>query len=317
MKRLRWVALTSIAVTLVLMGSCNGNQPIPAFNATPGITRLIPSNITVGSEDFTLFVSGTGFQSNSKGVTFVYWNGSPRSTTFVPSTGELQVQILQADVAGGPGNTIQVTAVNPPPGGGTSPVSPFANFTIVPAQNGLTIASLAPPSAMVGGAGFALTVNGTGFAPNDVVLWNGSPRITTIAPMAPTVAMAQITSDDIATGTSASVSVAMPNQVNATPSINFSITGQNNRMPTVSSLSPSSVTHGGGDLQLRINGSGFASNAFVLLNGEFRATAFVSASQLVALIPAADTALAGSATIAVTNPAPGGGTSPNQMFTIN
>jgi hypothetical protein len=109
----------------------------------------------------------------------------------------------------------------------------------------------------------------------------------------------------------------MPNQVQATPSINFAITGQNNRMPTVSSLSPSSVNHGGGDLQLRINGSGFASNAFVLWNGAFRATAFVSSSQLVALIQAADTAMAGSATVAVTNPAPGGGTSPMQMFTIN
>jgi len=317
LKRSRWVALTSIAVTLVLIGSCNGGMSIPQFNATPAITVLIPSNITVGSQDFTLFVSGAGFQSNVKGVTFVFWNGSPRSTTFVPSTGELQVQIFQSDVAAGPGNVIQVTAVNPPPGGGTSPISPFANFTIVPQQAGLTIASLNPDSAMSGGAGFGLTVNGTGFIPGDVVLWNGSPRITSIAPMAPTVAMAQITSDDLATGTSASVAVAMPNQVQATPSINFAITGQNNRMPTVSALGPSGVTHGGGDLQVRINGSGFAPNAFVLWNGAFRATAFISSSQLVALIQAGDTAVAGSATVAVTNPAPGGGTSPPQTFTIN
>jgi len=107
LKRSRWVALTSIAVTLVLIGSCNGGMSIPQFNATPAITVLIPSNITVGSQDFTLFVSGAGFQSNVKGVTFVFWNGSPRSTTFVPSTGELQVQIFQSDVAAGPGNVFK------------------------------------------------------------------------------------------------------------------------------------------------------------------------------------------------------------------
>src|SRR5271167_798089 len=106
LKRSRWVVLTSIAFTLVLMGSGHGGVSIPQFNATPAITTLIPSNITVGSQDFTLFVSGTGFQSTVKGVTFVLWNGSPRSTTFVPSTGELQVQIFQSDVAAGPGNVI-------------------------------------------------------------------------------------------------------------------------------------------------------------------------------------------------------------------
>lgn len=315
MKRSRWVALTSVAAMLVLLGSCGG-QKIPEFNPTPTVSGFFPSNITAGSQGFTLTVSGTGFQSNSKGVTFINWNGSPRSTTFNDATGELSVQILASDVA--TANSISITATNPVPGGGTSQVTPPADiFTIVQSQAGLTIASLAPASAAPGGADFTLTVNGTGFATNDVVTWNGSQRTTTIAPMTTTVATATITRDDIATAGTASVAVSTPNQVVATPSLSFMITGPSNSTPTVSSLSPSSATHGGGDFEMKVNGSGFGPDASVEWNGSFIATAFISSSQLVAYIQAAQIATMGSAAVTVTNPAPGGGTSSSVMFTIN
>ncbi len=318
MKRSRWVALTSVVASLVLLGSCGGSQKIPAFNATPTVSGLFPSNITAGSEGFILSVAGTGFQSNSQGVTFVNWNGSPRSTSFDVTTGQLAVEIFASDVT--TANTVNITATNPAPGGGTSQVSPLSKFTIVQTQAGLTIASpLNPASAKAGSAAFTLTVTGTGFAVNDFVTWNGSPRVTVIAPMTPTTATAQITSNDVANVGFASVAVATPNQVSATSSLSFPITGSDNPMPAVSSLSPSSATKGGGDFQMRVSGSGFGPNAAVLWNGSFRATAFISSSQLVALIPAADIAvnlMPNSADVSVTNPAPGGGTSSTLPFAL-
>ena len=305
MKRSRWVAFTTVAFGLVLLGSCDSGQKIPPFNATPTVTGFFPSNITAGSQAFTLVVSGTGFISNSQGETFINWNGSPRSTTFNDSTGELSVQIFASDVA--TANTIGITATNPIPGGGTSQVIPPTDiFTIVQPQAGLTIASLDPTTMNAGGAAFTLTVNGTGFATNDVVTWNGSQRVTTIAAMNATVATAQITADDIATAGTASVAVSMPNQVIATPSLSFAIAGPNNPTPSLSSLSPSSTAHGGGDFEMRLNGSGFGPNATVEWNGGFIATAFISSSQLVAYIPAAEIANTGSASVTVVNPAPGG-----------
>jgi hypothetical protein len=316
LKRSRWVAFTLVAVALVLLGSCNSGQKIPPFNATPTVSGFFPSNITAGSQAFTLVVSGTGFQSNSQGVTFINWNGSPRSTAFNDATGELSVQIFASDVA--TANTVGITATNPVPGGGTSQVIPPTDiFTIVQPQAGLTIASLAPPNATAGGADFMLTVNGTGFATTDIVTWNGSARVTTIAPMNTTVATAAITRDDIATAGTASVAVSTPNQVVATPSLAFTITGPSNSTPALHSLSPSSATHGDGDFEMRLNGSGFGPNAFVEWNGSFIATAFISSSQLVAYIPAAEIAMTGSASVTVTNPAPGGGTSSPTTFTIN
>ncbi len=65
MKRSRWVAFMSVAVAMLLLG-CGGTS-IPEFNPTPTVTGFFPSNVTAGSQGFTMFVTGTGFQSNSKG----------------------------------------------------------------------------------------------------------------------------------------------------------------------------------------------------------------------------------------------------------
>src|SRR5207249_5734605 len=57
-------------------------------------------------------------------------------------------------------------------------------------------------------------------------------------------------------------------------------------------------------------------SAGVRWNGADRATTYAAATQLTAAIPAGDIAVAGTATVTVFNPAPGGGTSNPQTFTI-
>lgn len=310
MKRSRSVALGSIVASMLFLGSCGGGNQLP-FNATPTVTGLFPSVITAGSDGFMMSVTGTGFISGSTGVTFVNWNGSPRSTSFNANTGQLSVQIFATDVA--TQNSAIVTVTNPGPGGGTSVAG--QTFTIEPVRPGLTLTSLDPTNANAGGDAFALTVNGTGFTAGDIINWNGTELITTVTP--PHQASAQIIKDLIATAGTASVNISMADPTVATLSTTFTITGPSNPSPTVSSLSPSSTAHGGGDFEMRISGSGFVSNSFALWNGSFRATSFTSSSQLVVYIQAADIVNAGNATVAVTNPAPGGGTSSNQMFKID
>ncbi|MBL8189997.1 MAG: hypothetical protein JNK38_18425 [Acidobacteria bacterium] len=95
------------------------------------------------------------------------------------------------------------------------------------------------------------------------------------------------------------------------------ITGQNNPVPSVSSISPNSATAGGAGFTLTVNGSNFVSGATVHWNGSPRSTTFVSAAQLTAIISAADITSAGTANITVVNPAPGGGTSNAVQFIIN
>ena len=85
--------------------------------------------------------------------------------------------------------------------------------------------------------------------------------------------------------------------------------------PTLSSLSPSSATAGGGGFTLTVNGSNFVSGATVRWNGTSRTTTFVSATQLTAAIPATDIAAAGTALVTVLNP--DGAVSNALTFTTN
>lgn len=311
MNGLRCAALAFLAGLLVL-GGCGGGSSLTATNATPVPQTMIPSNITAGSESFTVSITGTGFVSSSKGVTFAYWNGAPRSTTFNLTTNQLTVQILASDVAAtGVGN---VTLVNPPPGGG--PSQNGLDFTIVAAQSGgRTITSFSPASANAGDKAFTLTVSGNNFTVTDVVTWNGSVRPTTF--MSSTQVSAQINATDVTASGSASIAVNSSGLLIASPSVNFPIGGPNNPAPSLNSISPSSTSAGGEDLQILVKGSGFAPSSVVELDNTPLATSFLSASQLIAVIPAADTAAKGTSQVAVTTPAPGGGLSKTVTFTIN
>jgi TolB protein len=84
--------------------------------------------------------------------------------------------------------------------------------------------------------------------------------------------------------------------------------------PTITSLNPSSAAVGGPAFTLTVNGTGFVSGSVVRWNGSNRATTYVNSTRLTASIPAADIATAGSASVTVFNPAPGGGTSNAAAF---
>lgn len=90
-----------------------------------------------------------------------------------------------------------------------------------------------------------------------------------------------------------------------------------NAIPTVNSpLVPGSKAPGSAAFTLTVNGTGFVSGATVLWNGSARTTTFVSGSQVTASINATDVATAGTANVAVQNPAPGGGISNVAHFEI-
>ena len=96
-----------------------------------------------------------------------------------------------------------------------------------------------------------------------------------------------------------------------------SIVSLNNPVPTATSLSPSSATAGGAAFTLTVTGTNFVSGSTVQWNGSARTTSFVSSTQLTAAISASDIATAGTVSVTVANPSPGGGTSGALTFTIN
>jgi uncharacterized protein (TIGR03437 family) len=115
-----------------------------------------------------------------------------------------------------------------------------------------TLTSLSPSSAIAGGAGFTLTVNGSNFVPGSVVRWNGSNRATTF--VSSTQLTAAIPNSDIAAAGSASVTVFNPSPDGGTSTaLNFNITGTG---PT-----PQAPSNG------VLNGAGFDSSAAALSPG--------------------------------------------------
>jgi hypothetical protein len=291
----------NVTVTNPAAGGTSNAQTFTINNPAPMETSLSPTSATAGGAAFTLTVNGTGFVSTS----VVKFNGTAQTTTFVSAT-QLTAAITAADIA--TAGTASVTVTNPAPGGGTSG---NLSFTIN-AASAPTLTSLAPTSATAGGTAFALTLTGTGFVTGVTVNFGTNPAITPSS-VTSTQIVATIPAVDIATASTVNVTVTNPAGGGTSNAQTFTI---NNPAPTVTSLSPTSATAGGAAFSLTVNGTGFLSTSVVKFNGAAKTTTFVSAMQLTAAITAADIATAGTATVTVTNPAPGG-TSNAVSFTIN
>src|SRR5438874_5611346 len=208
-----------------------------------------------------------------------------------PTTAGTYTVTISATNAGGTGSaTLTLTINNPVP----------------------TITSISPTSTTAGSAQFTLTVNGTKFVSTSTVNWNGSALTTTFVSSIKLTAI--VPAANVATAGTASITVVNPPPAGGTSnSVTFTI---NNPVPTTTSISPTCIAAGSADFILTVNGTNFVSTSTVNWNGAPLATSFVSSTQLAATVPASLVATAGTASITVVNPSPGGGTSSAQTFTI-
>ena len=305
LERLRIYALVLLIGILVCTSGCGGgggSSPPPTNNnPVRTVSSISPSNVMAGNAAITVDVTGSNFISSS----VCKWSGYNRTTTFVSST-KLQVALPETDFA--TAGTWQMTVVNPAPGGGTSNAVTFAVNNPTP-----VLSSLSSTSTLVGSSAFSLTVAGSSFVSGSVVQWNGSSRTTTF--VSATQLTAAITANDLATAGTAQVQVMNPAPGGGTSNaLTFSI---NNPVPQLATLLPANVTAGSAAFTLTVNGTLFAVGAVVQWNGTDLTTTAVSATQLQATISTAAITAAGTASVTVFNPGPGGGTSNALTFTIN
>ena len=283
--------LTSNAVTFT----------ITPPNPVPALTTLNPATAFAGDAGFTLTVNGSNFINSS----VVKFNGADRTTTYISAT-QLSIGVTAADIANA--GTAALTIVNPAPGGGTSNTLNLAINN--PAPGSIT---LTPNSVLVGSAATILTVNGTGFRPNSVIKVNGADRATNV--ISATQLTTTLSVADLATAAILKLSVNTPPPGGGlSPEAMFTI---NNPAPSLTSLNPATVFAGDAAFTLNIAGTGFIAGSVVKFNGADRTTTFISATQLSIAVTAAEIASTGTITIAVANPAPGGGTSNSLSLPIN
>src|SRR5215472_13107723 len=198
----------------------------------------------------------------------------------------------------------------------SSPALTIANLSPTP-----TVTSLTPAGVAAGSADFALTVTGAGFVIGMQATVGGVARATTVVSTTQAT-VAVLAADVTAIGnviSTVAVAVTNPAPCFSTGCVSNTVTLAVTApppAPTLTSISPNSVTAGGGAFTLTATGANFAGNSVVRVNGVARATAYVSPTQLTATILASDIAAAGSLSITVFTSAPGGGISGPQTLTI-
>jgi subtilisin family serine protease len=177
-----------------------------------------------------------------------------------------------------------------------------------------TITSLSPASAPLSGPAFTLTANGSGFVPTSAVFFDMYNRPTTF--VSSTQLTAEIPASALASNGSFVSSVWVENPGPGGGQSNSETFSLSSPVPTITSLSPASVTAGSFSFSLIVNGSGFG-DCSIYWNGTLvGGGSSFNPNQLVASIPYTLITAPGTVQITVVNAAPGGGTSNAAPFTI-
>ena len=202
------------------------------------------------------------------------------------------------------------------------------NLSIQTSSSTLTFVS--PSSANVGGQGFTITANGTGFTTGALILWNGTPLTTTL--VSSIQLTAPVPSSDLTTPGTVQISIQIPGSAGSATNVNntttteisnivlFTVSPSAGTPPAISSLSASTTSAASTPycssqpFTLTVNGTNFTSDAVVNWNGAPQPTTFVSATQLTAVISPAEAGFPGTAAITVTNSI---ATSASKPFTLS
>ncbi len=159
---------------------------------------------------------------------------------------------------------------------------------------------------------FSLLVDGSGFAPQSRVEWNGKTLPTSYVSgsrLSATVSTGVNTALSAYPG-SVQISAVNPDGTGGSATLSIAVP-----TPVLKQFSPASLPHGSKASKLTLTGATFAPGAVVHWNGAALTTTFLSTTKLTAAIPASDLATKGTAQVSVSNPS-GGGVSQALTFTI-
>lgn len=276
---------------------------LPTVNAVPILSSISPSFVIVGGPTFTLIVNGTDFVNGAA----VRVNGQERATRFV-SSGELQAFVPASDIT--ETALLSISVVNPPPGGGVSAALTLSVNNPLP-----TIFDVSPSVVGLNSGSQLLTISGSSFVQGAQVRWNGAARQTTFVNA--NLLTATIVSTDVNAVGTASVTVFNPSPGGGVSNALTVTIIAASPIPRITALDPANWPIQGGAFALRIIGTSFAQNAVGRWAGDPRPTTFVSNTELIVQISAADVSIGGDVLVSVVNPPPGGGNSNNAVFSVS
>ncbi|MCA9321194.1 MAG: IPT/TIG domain-containing protein [Planctomycetes bacterium] len=301
-------ALISIDVVNPTPGGGASNQAtFVVSNPVPTITIVAPLQVAIGVGATTLHVLGSGFVSSTQ----ILINGVAHPSTVLPTGATIDVPI-PSTLTSAP-STLQITAVNPSPGGGTSNSAPVSVQYATP-----HITSLSPTTLTAGSSSAVITVTGSGFSPATTAAIGTVAATTSVTATQVSGTLLEVTlnAPALAIGTPMQLWLTNPNPGGGTSTpAPFTIL---NPLPTLTAISPNSGPVGSPATPITFTGSGYTPSSIVrVVGGPLLVTTFVSSSTLTASLPASQFA-SGAAThdLRVDNPTPGGGASASLPFAV-
>lgn len=177
------------------------------------------------------------------------------------------------------------------------------------------ISSLAPTAVEQSDTAVSVQVLGTDFVRSSEVRFNGGARPTRYVSRSELVVT--LPPADLATTGAAQIVVVNPEPGGgASNAMQLQVRVRQNPVPAVSGISPGFVAAGSPATTVTVNGTGFMQQSRAAVGSSERPTTYVSPTQL--RVQLSDTLLASGATLQlrVTNPWPGGGTSPAVAFEV-
>jgi sugar lactone lactonase YvrE len=266
-------------------------QTITVNQASQTISFTAPASpVTYGVSPITLSASST----SGLAVTFSVVSGPGTvsgSTLTITGVGTVVVAANQA------GNANYAAATQMTQSIVVNVIGAAATPTFSPVAGTYTATQTVTISDATAGATIYYTTNGTAPTTSSPV-YSGAITVSSTE-----------TLEAIATATGYSTSTVA--------SAAYTINIPTNPVPAISGISPAFTNAGGTVFTLTVNGSGFIASSTVYWGTSALTTTYVSATQLTAQVPAADTASAGTNAITVQNPAPGGGTSNIWQFEVD
>jgi hypothetical protein len=293
--------LAPLSASLFLTG-CGGNFSLvqSADMSLPAITGV--KLISTSSPNSKLDIIGKNFTPGTTSS----WGATPLKTSYF-STTRLRVAVpvrliatsstisLTVSTSAGTANAMVTTT------GGASPEVQLAAPVIT---------GLSPASINAGNAALTLTINGKNFTSAATSSWGDISLTTTY--VSATELTAVVPASLIATAGTANVTVTTAGGTSSVSS--FTILPP---LPTITSLSSTSVVQGSEGFTLTVNGANYLSGTsatVVTWNSTALTTTYVNSTQLTAVVPASLITSAGTASIAVVT---AGGSSSAVTFTIS
>jgi IPT/TIG domain len=288
------LATATIAMVTVLNlppgGGTSSAVDFSVDNPGPMISNINPASLLAGSGNTLLDITGSGFVSTS----VIAWNGTALPTTFVSGT-EVKATLPATDLAGSSASQIDVQ--NPAPGGGSSAAATFSVNSPAPVITAISPHYVAPGSAAT------ITITGTGFEANSVVLWNGAARLTVV--VSSTVLQVTLSASDLQNQGTGSLTISNPAPAASTsPGAQLTVTSQ--PVPVIQSVNVVNAPGTPGScpqLQVTITGQNFASDSTIQANGvSLQGLSSGAPTTLVNYLPLGFVSAPGALTFTVTNP---------------